>query len=200
MLKFNKRDDSDRQGVKRLDRTIYFYDEVNDETVCEATYLIDLLERESKTKPIEFIICSGGGCCYNGLALYDKLRTSSCPIITKGTGIIASMAVSLFLAGDERIATESVRFMTHQIATYMEGRLSDAEIDIKETKQLEEILLKIASERTGLSVKELKAQVVIGDNYFTASDALARGYATRILRNKKSKKSKNKGVNYDNNN
>ena len=170
--------------VRRLGRTIYFFDEVCEESVCEALVLLRQLEQENK-KQIEIVIDSPGGNCYDGFALYDAIRSSDCTILTIGTGIVASMAVTLFLAGDERAVTENVRIMNHQVSTYIEGRMTDADIDVKETKILEEMLLEIISERTGNTIKSLKEQRQYGDRYLSSDEAVAEGYSDRVIINKR---------------
>lgn len=177
--------------VRRLGRTIYFFDEVCEESVCEAMVLLRMLEQENK-KPIEIIIDSPGGSCYDGFALYDALRSSECQILTVGTGIIASMAVTLLLAGDERELTENARVMNHQVSTYIEGRMTDAEIDVIETKILEGMLLDIISERTGISIKTLKSERKIGDRYLSADQCITEGYADKMIINKRSPRRRKK--------
>ena len=184
--------DENRTGVRRLGRTIYFFDCVNDETVCDAIYLVHQLETESLKKPIQIVINSGGGGCYDGLALYDKLRSSECQISTIASGIVASMAVIIFLAGDSRVITENARLMNHQISTYLEGRITDAEIDIKETRVLEEIMLDIISDRTGRTVKVLKAERKNGDRYISADDSIIEGYSHEMIINKRTRRRRRK--------
>ena len=115
MLKNNNRfDERDRTLVFCEGRTIYFFDEINESSACEAIRIIDKLEYDNK-KDIRIVINSGGGNCYDGLALYDRIRQSGCNILTLGTGLVVSMALIIFLAGDERELTENARLLVHQI-------------------------------------------------------------------------------------
>ena len=45
-----------------------------------------------------------------------------------------------------------------------------------------------------MSIKEIKSSTALGDNYFSASEALANGFATRIVRNKKTTKKRKKTI------
>ena len=185
-------DYSDKVNVRKIGRTIYFFDEVSPDSVCEAIYLLQVLEAESTEEPIQMIICSGGGDCYDGFALYDKMRSSKCLISTVGSGIVASMAVILFLAGDRRYVTENARLMNHQVSTYLEGRMEDAVIDINETKALEDMLLLVISERTGRSIKKLIKERQKGDRFLSAMDSVNEGYAEAVILNKPNKKRRRK--------
>lgn len=180
------------KGVKLLGRTIYFFSDVNEEAVCEAIYLIRTLELESTKKPIELHISSCGGSCYDGLALYDKLRSSECHIITVGSGLVASMGVPIFLAGDERIVTENIRMMNHKTTTGVEGNISDVEVDVREVRFLEENILELMSERTGRSITSLRNETKTTARYLSAEDCVKEGYADTIIINKRTRRRKKK--------
>lgn len=179
----------EKVSVYRIGRTVYFFDDINSSTVCEAIKLIDEIQTESLKKPIEFVINSGGGTCYDGLALYDKLRSSECNILMVGTGIVGSMALIVYLAGDNRILTENTRLLNHQMSSGEEGmRLNDLAIDYKETAALDEIMMGIISERTGISMNKLKKEVLPGDKWISAEEAVEEGYAHELIHNKRTRR------------
>ena len=176
----------DRALVYRKGRTIYFFDDIEASSVCEAIKLIQdiTIESPKSKQPIEFIINSEGGNCYDGLALYDALRQSDYEIVTIGTGIVASMALIIFLAGDQRLVTENTRLMNHQMSTGVEGKVTDVGIDYNEAKALDEVMNEIISERTGITLHKLKKEIRIGDRWFTAEQAADEGYADEVIQNK----------------
>jgi ATP-dependent Clp protease protease subunit len=161
-------------GVSRAGRAIYFFDEVSDHTVLETIRHLDKLESESTTKPICIIINSGGGYCYDGLALYDRLRACKCRVDTLAMGLVASMAFIIYLAGERRTALKNTRFLNHQVSSYVEGRYSDFKIETNEIKKLEEICQNIVSERTNTPVEKLKKEILEGNNYFGLEEAITR--------------------------
>jgi ATP-dependent Clp protease protease subunit len=154
-------------------RTIYFFAEVNAASVLEAIRWIDYLEARSNKDEITLVINSKGGEIYDGLALYDRMRGSFCPITTIGTGLVASMAFIIFLAGDKRIGTKTVRFLNHQASAQLTGKVTDIKIEQIETDSLEKECLKIITERTSQSAKRIKKDIKIGDKYIHAEEALA---------------------------
>jgi len=184
--KINKsHDDRDRLSVRKFGRTIYFYADIDEDSVCEANRLISELENESLKKPIEIIFNSNGGNCYDGLALYDKIRSSDCEMITVANGLVASMAVVAFLAGDKRVVTEHARFMNHKTSASIEADIDIIESDARETRLLEELILEIMSDRTGKPIKELRKEIRIGNRYISAEEAIEEGYADEMIENKR---------------
>lgn len=71
------------------------------------------LERENPSAEITLLISSPGGDVHSGLALYDVMRSLSCPIRTVCMGTAASMAAILFAAGSRREILPHGRVMIH---------------------------------------------------------------------------------------
>jgi len=183
--------DEDNVVVFREGRTIYFFDEVDEESVCEAIKFLDKIEEESSKKVITIKLNSEGGSCYDGLALYDRIRQSPCNIILEGTGLIASMGLIIFLAGDERRLSENARLLNHQMAiTDFSGRNSALKIEQKEVEILDAIMLDIIAERTGETIKKSTKEVLPGDKWFNAEFAVDNGYAHEIIKNIRTRRRK----------
>lgn len=182
-MKFNFMEEMNqcRPGVYIQGRTLYFFDEVNNYTVAEALRLLQSVINENHKHPVQIVLNTFGGCVYNGLALYDYLRSLTCPLNIIGTGLVASMGVIILLAGEKRYASKTARFMSHQISTHVQGKVSDVKIDFEETKELEKIVDGIIAERTGQSLKSIQAEFKKGDKYFSAEQALKRGYIQKII-------------------
>lgn len=178
------KDERERALVYREGRTIYFFDEIDEDSICEAIRLLDKIESEGRKKEIKIIISSIGGNCYDGLALYDRIRQSECNILTLGTGLVASMALIVFLAGDERQITENTRLLNHQVSIEdFSGRVVDMKIESKEVEELDDIIVEIISERTGQSIKKLRNETRPGDRWITAEQAVENGYADELIKN-----------------
>lgn len=180
--------------VYRRDRTIYFFDEVNDESVCEAIIFMDEIEKESTAKEITIKLNTGGGACYDGLALYDRIRQSPCNVVIIGSGLLGSMGLIIFLAGDERRLSENARLLNHQVSIDdFSGRNSAFKIEQKELDVLNELNTEIVSERTGQSIKKLNSETLPGDKYFSAEFAVENGYADEVIKNTRTyRRKKNK--------
>lgn len=183
-LPFKKSDNSEEVAVYKSGRTIYFFEEVSNQSVCRAIIHMDELEKESQ-KPIHFVINSNGGDIYSGLALYDRVRRSTCEVHTVGTGFVASMAVIVFLAGDKRYITETCTLLNHQGSTEIYGKVNDIKIEFEETNRVEEICTEIIASHTGLPIRKIKNDIKIGDDYINPERAVAEGFAHEIMKNQR---------------
>ena len=141
------------------------------------------MEFESK-KPIEFVIDSAGGYCYHGLALFDRIRQSKCKVNMIATGLVASMGLVVYLAGDYRALTENSRLLNHQSTSDLGGKVSDIKIETQEIFRLEDQISQIIADRTGISLKKIKSQTKVGDDYILPKQALKDGYSHLIIPNK----------------
>src|SRR5690606_38164216 len=83
-------------------------------------------------KPIEMFINSPGGNVTDGFAIIGAMEMSETPIITYGMGLVASMALGIFVKGDVRIAHRYTRFMYHSIGYGEMGYIQDHEDSLKE--------------------------------------------------------------------
>jgi ATP-dependent Clp protease protease subunit len=175
-------DFSPRTLVHREGNVIYFFDEVDGAAVCDAIRYIDYLEHCQAVTEIIFKLNSGGGNVYDGLALYDRIRSCKCKITMIGSGLIASMAFIIYLAGDRRICTDNVRFLNHQTKAGLEGDLTGVQIKIeeKETKKLETMCIDIIADRTFLTPKIIQNHIRLGDKYISSKEALSMGIAHEI--------------------
>ena len=167
--------------VIRHGRTIYFFDDVDEGSVLQAIQHLMQLQIESLKKPITFIINSGGGGCYDGLALYDAIMTCPVHVTTIGMGIVGSMAFLIYLAGDKRISAVNTRYLNHQVSSEISGKVTDIDIARAEMTALEDICTKIVAERTGMKESQIKKDIKVGDNYYSAEEALKKGIVHEII-------------------
>lgn len=82
---------------------------------------------EDKLTTAHILIQSNGGYVSDGICLYNFLSKLPLDIITYNAGAVASIAVTLFLAGRQRHASDTARFMVHKShATASPGSRPDA--------------------------------------------------------------------------
>lgn len=165
-------------GVDLTNRTLFVDRSIDYDEVEEIIRGFHLLEAASDA-PITVIINSPGGDVYSGFAIYDLLRSSRCEIITKGYGLIASMASILFLAGTTRFMSPNARYMVHSIQSIVGGSSSDIKIEANEIEQLQTIMSKIYEERTNKKASFWKK--FERNKYFTAKECIDLGVATDIV-------------------
>lgn len=135
-----------------------------------------------ESQPIEMFINSGGGSATAGNAIIMAMEMSDTPIITYGLGIIASMALAIFISGDIRIATRLSRFMYHSVAYGTDGFIKDHEMQLKEANILQEMYNSLFLEKTKISEKMMERIRNEKKNFFfSAKKALKLGIADDLI-------------------
>ncbi len=144
------------------------------------------LEREEPVSPITVYVSSPGGGVSAGLAIYDALRTVSCPVRTVCTELAASMGSIIFMAGDEREMLPHAELMIHD-PLIPQGAGGSA-LAVQETSRRlmarRKTLNGILAERTGLTLKRIQT-LTAKDTYLDAGRALELGFATRVISTRK---------------
>ena len=133
-------------------------------------------------EPIEMIINSGGGSATAGNAIITAMEMCETPIVTYGVGIVASMALAIFISGDIRIASRTARFMYHSVSYGAEGNIKDHEDSMKEANILQEYYNDIFLDRTKFTKKMMeRIREKKKDFFFSGSKAVKLGVADDIL-------------------
>ncbi len=63
---------------------------------------------------VHILLQSNGGYVSDGICLYNTLRNAPLNLIMYNSGAVASIAVTVFLAGQRRVASDTARFMIHK--------------------------------------------------------------------------------------
>jgi len=140
------------------------------------------LESADKSKPISIYINSPGGSVYDGMGIYDVMQHVNPKIATVNTGLAASMAFVLMIAGENgmRASLPHARFMQHQPMGGASGQASDIEIVAREIKGLKSELNGIIVKHTGQTLERVEADSD-RDYWMMASEALEYGCIDKIL-------------------
>ena len=99
-----------------MDRIIFLGTDVNDYTANVIQAQLLYLDSADPGKDVSIYINSPGGSVYAGLGIYDTMQYISSDVATICTGIAASMAAVLLVAGTagKRFALRHSRVMIHQ--------------------------------------------------------------------------------------
>jgi ATP-dependent Clp protease, protease subunit len=87
--------------------------DVNDSMVRRVFEATSQMMAEGVTTA-HLLLHSHGGYISDGICLYNFLSASPVRFIMYNGGVVASIAVTVFLAGRERYASETARFMLHR--------------------------------------------------------------------------------------
>jgi ATP-dependent Clp protease, protease subunit len=169
-----------------MDRIIFLGTQIDDYTANVIQAQLLYLDSSDPGKDISIYINSPGGEVYAGLGIYDTMQFISSKVSTICTGIAASMASVLLVAGasGKRFALEHSRVMIHQPMGGIQGQASDIEITAREILKIKKELYTIISQHSGKSFEEVERDSD-RDFWMTAPEAKEYGMIDDILTGKK---------------
>ena len=172
-----------------MDRIIFLGTQINDYTANVIQAQLLFLDSSEPGKDISIYINSPGGSVYAGYGIYVTMQYISCDISTICTGVAASMASILLVAGTKgkRYALPHSRVMIHQPLGGMQGQASDMEIAAREIIKVKKELYTILSNHSGQSFETIERDSD-RDYWMTASEAEAYGMVDRVLVRDEAKK------------
>lgn len=165
-----------------MDRIIFLGLPIDEMVANVINAQLLFLESVDKHKAIQIYINSPGGSVYDGLGIYDVMQYVSPKIATVNTGMAASMAFVLMIAGEkgQRASLPHARFMQHQPMGGVHGQASDIQIAAKEIEILKGELYQIISKHTGQEYDKIHMDCD-RDYWMKASEAKKYGCIDNIL-------------------
>ena len=165
-----------------MDRIIFLGTEVNDYTANVLQAQMLYLDSVDSAKDISIYINSPGGSVYAGLGIYDTMQFINSDVQTICTGMAASMAAVLLVAGKEgkRSALPHSRIMIHQPMGGAQGQASDIEITAREIQKLKKELYTIISNHSHQPYDKVWADSD-RDYWMTAEEAREYGMVDEVL-------------------
>lgn len=168
-----------------MDRIIFLGTEIDDYTANTLQAQLLYLDSTDPGKDISIYLNSPGGSVTAGLGIYDTMQFVSSDVATICTGMAASMAAVLLVAGKEgkRQALPHSRVMIHQPLGGVQGQASDIEIEAKEIQKFKKELYNIISEHSHTSFDKVW-QDSDRNYWMTADEAKEYGMIDMVLKNK----------------
>ena len=165
-----------------MDRIIFLGTQIDDYVANTITAQLLFLEQSEPGRDISIYLNSPGGSVTAGLAIYDTMQFISSDVSTICTGMAASMAAVLLVAGQEgkRSALPHSRVMIHQPLGGVQGQASDIEIEAKEILKFKNELYKIISDHSHTPFEKVWKDS--DRNYWmTAEEAREYGMIDKVL-------------------
>lgn len=165
------------------DRIIFLGEDVNPHTANLVVAQMLFLQAEDAKKDIYFYINSPGGHVYDALAIYDTMQFITNDVQTVGIGMQASAASFLLSSGakGKRFVLPNSTVMIHQPSSGTRGKVTDQEIDLKESLRLKYLLRDIMAKNTGQKVERIHEDME-RDRWFSADEAVKYGLADSIIK------------------
>ena len=169
-----------------MDRIIFLGTEVNDYTANVLQAQLLYLDSVDPGKDISIYINSPGGSVYAGLGIYDTMQFIQSDVATICTGMAASMASVLLVAGKEgkRSALPHSRVMIHQPMGGAQGQASDIEITARELQKLKKELYTIIAEHSHTPYEKVWADSD-RDYWMIAEEAKEYGMIDTVMKRMK---------------
>lgn len=164
------------------DRIIFLGSDVNEASANIVVAQLLLLQEQDAKKDIYFYINSPGGSVYDALAIYDTMQYVSNDIQTVGIGVQASAAAFLLSSGTKgkRFALPNSTVMIHQPSSGTRGKVTDQEIDLKESLRIKKLLEEIMAKNTGQKPAKIHEDME-RDKWLTATEAKAYGIVDAVI-------------------
>lgn len=171
-----------------MDRIIFLGTEIDDYTANTLQAQLLYLDSVDSDKDISIYINSPGGSVSAGLGIYDTMQFINSDVATICTGMAASMAAVLLVAGKEgkRAALPHSRVMIHQPMGGAKGQASDIEITAREIQKYKKELYTIIAEHSHNDYEKVWADSD-RDYWMTAEEAKDYGMIDRVMAKKNGK-------------
>lgn len=164
------------------ERIIFLGEDVNEHTANSVVAQLLHLAYVDPQADISLYINSPGGSVYDGMAIYDTMNFIKPDVATYGIGLQASMGAFLLSSGakGKRFCLPHAKVMIHQPSSGTHGKVTDMEIDMKETLEVKEMLAKIMAKNTGQKLAKVKSDME-RDYWMTPAEAVKYGLIDKVL-------------------
>jgi ATP-dependent Clp protease protease subunit len=174
------------------ERIIFLNGQIDENSASVIVAQLLFLQAESSTKDISIYINSPGGLVYDALAIYDTMKFVKNDIQTVGIGVQASAAAFILSSGTKgkRFLLPNSTVMIHQPSSGTSGKVTDQEIDLKESLRIKKLIETIIAENTSKPIEQVHEDME-RDKWLTAQEALEYGLVDQIINSTNNKNIKN---------
>ena len=145
-----------------------------------ARELIAAIDALGELDEINIELNCPGGDVASGVRIYNYLKNHRAKVHTKVTGMAASIAVTIMMAGDTRTMGVGTTVMTHRASSLMVGFYNAKEMQetAANLTKFDDAIVDVFVGVTGKTAEEINGLLDQGDTVMGADEALAWGIAT----------------------
>ena len=174
--------------IERESNHIYFYSEINRETIFDLLAHIREAEEDCmylqyklniEEVPIYLHINSYGGSIHAAFAAIDAIMSCKIPIYTIIEGATASAGTLISIVGKKRYIRANSMMLIHELSAGCWGKMSEIEDEYKNLQDLMVKIKKIYKDHTHLPKKEL-SEILKHDIWFDADLCLKHGLVDEL--------------------
>lgn len=158
---------------------VAIYDEIGAYGVSAKGFLAELGALPDGT-PVDLRLNSPGGSVFDAVAIHNALKRHEGPVTVWIDGIAASAASYIAMAGDEIVMPENAFLMIHDPAGLVMGTAEDMRAMAEALDKVKGSLVSGYAAKSGRTPEEVSA-LMAAETWFDASDAVAQGFADRLI-------------------
>ena len=158
---------------------VAIYDEIGAYGVSAKGFLAELGALPEGT-PVDLRLNSPGGSVFDAVAIHNALKRHEGTVTVWIDGIAASAASYVAMAGDEIVMPENAFLMIHDPAGLVMGTAEDMRAMAEALDKVKASLVSGYAAKSGRTPEEVSA-LMAAETWFDASDAVAQGFADRLI-------------------
>ncbi|MBL4557666.1 MAG: Clp protease ClpP [Rhodobacteraceae bacterium] len=158
---------------------VAIYDEIGAYGVSAKGFLAELGALPEGT-PVDLRLNSPGGSVFDAVAIHNALKRHAGPVTVWVDGIAASAASYIAMAGDEIVMPENAFLMIHDPAGLVMGTAEDMRAMAEALDKVKGSLVSGYAAKSGRTTEEVSG-LMSAETWFDASDAVAQGFADRLI-------------------
>ncbi len=144
-----------------------------------ATSFRDALKELGDVSTINLSINSGGGSVFDGIAIYNMLKSHKATVNVYIEGLAASIASVIAMAGDTITMRSGSMMMVHMPWTLSQGNAEEMRKTADTLEKTGDSIVDIYSERTGLTSDDIR-NIMNEETWLSAEEAVEQGWATKL--------------------
>jgi ATP-dependent Clp protease protease subunit len=187
-MKPMKHDKHERESESGI---IYLFGGVDTERAARICERIIQANLEGEVPHIQLIINSPGGSLTAGFAIIDIMEWSQIPVYTTGIGMVASMGLLIFMAGEKgrRVVTPRTSVLSHRYSAWAVGTHSDLVATRKEQDLAHNRIVNHYIQHSAAKTEEELNKLLLRDvdTWLTAEETVRLGLADIIQKDRKAK-------------
>lgn len=156
---------------------IVIYDEISWWGVSAQQFLKEL--KDVTASNITLRLNSPGGDVFDGIAIYNLLRSHPATVTTYVDSLAASIASVIALAGDRVVMQPHSQFMVHDAWGVCFGNAADMTEMAVQLNRHSDNIAAVYAEKSGGTVAEWRERMT-AETWFTADEAVAAGLADEV--------------------
>ena len=159
-----------------------FGDIVSEKWFDEETSAVsfrDALKELGDVSTINLSINSGGGSVFDGIAIYNMLKSHKATVNVYVEGLAASIASVIAMAGDTITMRSGSMMMVHMPWTLSQGNAEEMRKTADTLEKTGDSIVDIYSERTGISSDDIR-NIMNDETWLSAEEAVEQGWATKL--------------------